>query len=200
MDELRAFLFGATIAAAIGPIALLVIHNGARYGAGPALASAAGVATADFVYALVAFAAGSGLAALLEREQRVFAFAASAILIGIGAWLALGALRPPAGSARAAGARRVGFAGTFLLTLANPLTIVLFAGFSGQLALAGSWTGALYFAAIVFAGSLPVQACYALFGALLHRLAPGPRLMRAFNLASSAGIAAFGIYGVIRAI
>ena len=35
MDELRALLFGATIAAAIGPIALLVIHNGMRYGSRP---------------------------------------------------------------------------------------------------------------------------------------------------------------------
>lgn len=32
MDELRAFLFGATVAAAIGPIALLIIHNGMRHG------------------------------------------------------------------------------------------------------------------------------------------------------------------------
>ena len=32
MDELRALLFGATIAAAIGPIALLIIHNGMRHG------------------------------------------------------------------------------------------------------------------------------------------------------------------------
>ena len=49
MDELRALLFGATVAAAIGPIALLIIHNGMRYGLAAALASAAGVAAADFV-------------------------------------------------------------------------------------------------------------------------------------------------------
>ena len=200
MDELRALFFGATIAAAIGPIALLIIHNGTRHGLAAALASAAGVAAADFVYALVAFAAGSGLATLLEREQRVFALAASAGLIGIGVWLAQGALRPPAASAPAADARRTGFAGTFLLTLANPLTIVLFAGFSGQLALSARWTDALYFAAFIFAGSLPVQACYALFGALLHRLAPDPRVVRALNAASGAGIALFGAYGLACAL
>jgi threonine/homoserine/homoserine lactone efflux protein len=199
VDEIRAFLFGATIAAAIGPIALLIIHNGARHGALPALASAAGVAVADFVYAVVAFATGSGLAALLGREPRLFALAASAVLIGVGAWLAQGALAQRPASARDTGPR-IGFAGTFLLTLANPLTIVLFAGFSGQIALSRSWTDALYFAAIIFAGSLPVQAGYAMFGALLHRIAPSPAFMRALNLASSAGIAAFGAFGVIRAI
>lgn len=198
MDELRAFLFGATIAAAIGPIALLIIHNGVRHGAGPALAGAAGVAAADFVYAMAAFAAGSGLAALLAQEQRLFELAAGTVLIGIGAWLALGALRQKAVPAPADGAHRIGFGGTFLLTLANPLTIVLFAGFSGQLALSERWIDALYFAALIFAGSLPVQAGYALFGALLHRLAPDERFVRALNIASSFGIIAFGLYGTIR--
>ena len=200
MDELRAFLFGATVAAAIGPIALLIIHNGVRYGARSALASATGVAAADFVYAMVAFAAGSGLAALLEREQRTFALAASAVLAALGAWLAWGALQQRTVSAQDDRALRIGFAGTFLLTLANPLTIVLFAGFSGQLALSPNWLDALYFAALIFAGSLPVQVCYALFGPLLHRLAPEARIMRALNLASSVGIIAFGAYGVARSI
>lgn len=199
MDEVRAFLFGATIAAAIGPIALLIIHNGVRYGAGPALASAAGVAAADFVYAVAAFAAGSGAAALLAREQRLFEIAASAVLTGIGAWLALAALRPKTPPAQGGAARRIGFGGTFLLTLANPLTIVLFAGFSGQLALSERWADALYFAALIFAGSLPVQAGYALFGAFVHRLAPGAATLRALNLASASGIALFGLYGLVRA-
>jgi len=200
MDELRALFFGATIAAAIGPIALLIIHNGMRYGLAAALASAAGVAAADFVYAVVAFTTGSQLAGLLAREERIFAVAAAAALVGLGLWLAQGALRPQGAPAGRAHARRIGFRGTFLLTLANPLTIALFAGFSGQLALWVGWTGALYFAAFIFAGSLPVQACYALFGAAAGRLAPDPRTMRALNLASSLGIIAFGTYGLIRAI
>jgi len=198
MDEVRAFLFGATIAAAMGPIALLIFHNGVRYGARPALASATGVAAADFVYAMLAFAAGSGMASLIEREQRLFALAASAVLTGIGVWLAWGALHRRAVSVPDDQARRIGFGGTFLLTLANPLTIALFAGFSGQLALSERWTDALYFAALIFAGSLPVQACYALFGAILHRLKPDERLVRALNIASSVGIIAFGAYGAIR--
>ena len=149
---------------------------------------------------MVAFTAGSQLAGALEREQRIFAVAASAALVGLGLWLALGALRPQGGPAENTDAPRIGFRGTFLLTLANPLTIALFAAFSGQLALSARWIDALYFAAFIFAGSLPVQACFALFGAAAGRLAPDPRTMRAFNLASSIGIIAFGTYGLIRAI
>ena len=196
MDELRALFFGATVAAAIGPIALLIIHNGMRYGLAAALASAAGVAAADFVYAVVAFAAGSQLAGVLEREQRIFGITAATALVGLGLWLAQGALRPQGAPAEHTHARRIGFRGTFLLTLANPLTIALFAAFSGQLALSARWTGALYFAAFIFAGSLPVQACYALFGAAAGRLAPDPRVVRALNAASGAGIAMFGVYGL----
>jgi threonine/homoserine/homoserine lactone efflux protein len=198
MDERRALLFGATIAAAIGPIALLVIHNGMRHGLAAALASATGVAAADFVYAVLAFTAGSQLAGLLAREQRMFAVAAAAVLVGLGLWLAQGVLRPPVSSAPVT--PRVGFRGTFLLTLANPLTIVLFAGFSGQLALSARWADALYFAAFIFAGSLPVQTCYALFGAAAGRLAPDQRVVRTLNAASAAGIALFGVYGLARVL
>jgi threonine/homoserine/homoserine lactone efflux protein len=200
MDEVRAFLFGATLAAAIGPIALLIVHTGARNGLRPALAGAAGVATADFVYALAAFAAGSGIAGLLEKEQRVFSLAASAVLVAIGIWFAMDTVRAPSNPAQTSNARRFGFSRTFLLTLANPLTIVLFAGFSGQLALSTRWTEALYFAALIFSGSLPVQACYALFGALLHKLAPGSTAIRALNIASAMGIVLFGLYGLARVL
>ena len=198
MDELRALFFGATVAAAIGPIALLIIHNGMRHGLAAALASASGVAAADFVYAVLAFTAGSQLAGLLEHDRQTLALAAAAALIGVGLWLAQDALRPQSATAGRAHARRIGFRGTFLLTLANPLTIALFTAFSGQLALSARWTGALYFAAFIFAGSLPVQACYALFGAAAGRLAPDPRVVRALNAASGAGVALFGVYGLTR--
>ena len=136
MDELRALLFGATIAAAIGPIALLIIHNGMRHGLAAALASAAGVAAADFVHAVLAFTAGSQLARLLEHDRPTLALAAAAALIGVGLWLAQDALRTQGATAERTHSRRIGFRGTFLLTLANPLTIALFTAFSGQLALA----------------------------------------------------------------
>lgn len=200
MDELRALLFGATIAAAIGPIALLIIDNGMRYGLRAALASAAGVASADFAYAVAAFAAGSGVAALFDRMRQVFTLSAGAVLVGVGVWLVLGALRPPGETGRREAAWRPGFGATFLLTLANPLTVILFAGFSVQLSLSESLGNALYFAAFIFAGSLPVQAGYALFGASLRRASPDRRIMRALNLASSLGIIAFGMHGIVRAV
>src|SRR3989304_7291095 len=114
MDELRALFFGASNAAAIGPIALLIIHNGMRHGLRAALASATGVAAADFVYAVLAFTAGSQFASLLEHDRQTLALAAAAALVGVGLWLAQGALRPQGAPARGGHARRLGFRGTFL--------------------------------------------------------------------------------------
>ena len=145
---------------------------------------------------MLAFAAGSQLASLLEHDRQTLALAAAAALIGVGLWLAQDALRPQGAPAERNHVRHIGFRGTFLLTLANPLTIAPFTAFSGQLELSARWTGALYFAAFIFAGSLPVQACYALFGAAAGRLAPDPRLVRALNAASGAGVALFGVYGL----
>jgi threonine/homoserine/homoserine lactone efflux protein len=61
---------------------------------------------------------------------------------------------------------------------------------------AGIAAGALF----LFLGSLIVQASYATLGALLQRWVTSPRLVRAFNTTSGLGIAAFGVYGLWRAM
>jgi len=146
---------------------------------------------------VLAFTAGSQLARLLEHDRQTLALAAAAALIGVGLWLALGALRPQGAAAENTDAPRIGFRGTFLLTLANPLTIALFAAFSGQLALSARWTGARVFRRLYFCWQ-PARA--GVLCPLRRRrrqtLAPDPRVVRALNAASGAGIALFGVYGL----
>ena len=198
MDKLRAFLFGITLAAAMGPIALLIMHNALNHGLRAALASALGVALADLTYAALALGAGAALADTLREHRAVFELAASGLLLGLGLWLARGALHAGIGSPSKP--RAVGLMPTYLLTLANPLTVLLFVGFSGQLSLARGWRDVALFASLIFVGSLPVQAAYAAFGAALQRFAARPGQVRALNLASGMGIAAFGAHGLIRAL
>jgi threonine/homoserine/homoserine lactone efflux protein len=62
--------------------------------------------------------------------------------------------------------------------------------------LAGIAAGALF----LFLGSLIVQVSYATLGALLQRWLTSTRLVRAFNTSSGLGIAAFGVYGLWRAV
>ena len=200
MDALRAFLFGVTIAAPVGPIALLLIHTGLNHRLPAALAGALGVALADFTYALVALSAGTGLAALLHGHQREFQFTSSGLLILLGLWLATKAMRQPVpkAGAKQQATRPPGLVQLYLLTLANPLTILLFAGFSGQMTAGGSAGAILNGSVFLFLGSLAIQTAYATFGAVLQRWVTTPGAVRAVNALSGVAIAGFGLYGLGR--
>ncbi len=78
----------------------------------------------------------------------------------------------------------------------NPLTIVAFAGFAGQLPLAGSTLRAVVLALAVFLGSIVVQLFLALTGAQFGRRLTNPSVLRALNAASGIGIIAFGLVGL----
>ena len=202
MEALRAFLFGITVAAPIGPIAVLLVRTGLNHRYSAALAGALGVALADFTYALIALSAGSGLGVLLQTHQREIQVAASILLIVLGLWLGAEAIRnlDPLPAADHAAGPAPGLLRLYLLTLANPLTILLFIGFSGQMTVAGGIAGIAAGALLLFLGSLIVQLSYATLGALLQRWLTAPRLVRAFNTASGLGVAAFGVYGLWRAM
>jgi threonine/homoserine/homoserine lactone efflux protein len=201
LEALRAFLFGITVAAPIGPIAVLLIRTGLNHRYAAALAGALGVALADFTYALVALSAGSGLGVALRAHQGEVQIAGSALLIVLGLWLAAEAMRKadPLAGADNTGGQAPGLLRLYMLTLANPLTILLFIGFSGQMRVAQGIAGVAAAALFLFLGSLIVQASYATLGALLQRWLTAPRLVRAFNTTSALGVAAFGVYGLWRA-
>ena len=55
----KAFLFGAIVAAAIGPIALLIFEIGSRQGFAAGAYAGLGAALADCLFALAAFLAGA---------------------------------------------------------------------------------------------------------------------------------------------
>jgi threonine/homoserine/homoserine lactone efflux protein len=198
LEALRAFLFGVTVAAPLGPIALLLIRTGLNHRLAAALAGASGVALADFTYALVALSAGSDLADLLHGHQREFQLASSGLLTLLGLGLAVQAARkvPSASGPGAGKAREPGLVRLYLLTLANPLTILLFAGFSGQMAVSGGAGAVVLGALCLFLGSLTVQVAYAGFGATLQRWLTTTTAVRAFNATSALIIAGFGLYGL----
>lgn len=195
---LGAFLFGVTVAIAIGPIALLILRAGVERGFAAGARSGLGAATADLIYAIVAFSAGATLVTLLEAHRPTIEATGGCLLIALGMWIAVCALREPSDASARAAPLRYGFGATFALTLVNPLTIVIFASFASQVGLAGrAWEiGALAFA--VFLGSLVVQLALAAFGAVLHRNIRDHRALAALNLLSGLGIAAFGIHGLLR--
>ncbi|MDH3375523.1 MAG: LysE family transporter [Gammaproteobacteria bacterium] len=202
MDELRAFAFGITIAIAIGPIAILILQNGLNHGLRPATRSAFGAAGADLAYGVVAFSVGAAIAAALLLHHRSINLGASAILIVLGTWhaskAARGVFRPNATATDSVrSAHPYGFIATFALTTINPLTILVFLGFAGQMKFERNWVDAIYFPLFIFAGSLLVQLGLAIGGTLLGRSLTTSHWIARLNVASGIGIAGFGIHGVI---
>jgi threonine/homoserine/homoserine lactone efflux protein len=195
----KSFLFGVTMAAAVGPIALLIASYGIRDGLRPAAAAGFGAALADFAYAGVAFALGSLLLSALARHETIVKLASALTLVLFGAWLAGRAWRASPAAAPAAHPGRVAapLITTFALTIVNPLTIVLFAAFSAQLPAATSVSAIAAAAFALFLGSLTVQLVWAAGGSLVARFLSSAPALRAVSVTSGAAIAAFGVVGVL---
>jgi len=192
----QAFVFGVVVAAAIGPIALLIFGTAARRGFVAGGFAGLGAALADLLYALAAFSIGAVLLPPLVAHETTIRVACALLLVGLGFWMvwqqlqvrdAAAATPPAAGSALLL---------TFTLTIVNPLTLVLFAGIVPQLPVAGSFGNAAWLALALFAGSLVVQLAIAGAGAGLGMALPGRRWQRAINAAAASGILAFGVYGL----
>ncbi|MGQ9367300.1 LysE/ArgO family amino acid transporter [Azospirillum sp. ST 5-10] len=192
----KGLLIGLSIAAPVGPIGLLCIRRTLAEGPRLGLATGLGAASADAVYGAVA---GFGLAAvsdwLLGWEAGLRLFGGAVLL-----WLGVATMRarPPAVVTAAPPAVRglVGaYATTFLLTLANPATIVSFVAVFGALGLAGG-AGGVHLAAALVLGVFLGSALWWLglssgVGAVRHHVTPTALLW--INRASGAVLAAFGL-------
>jgi threonine/homoserine/homoserine lactone efflux protein len=135
---LRGLIIGFTIAAAVGPITLLVIRRTIAHGGRYGFASGLGVAAADATYAGVAAFGLTAITTILVSGHVVLGLVGGLVIAIIG-------LRTiwsrPAGPAE--DVERPGLVGGFIsiyaLTMTNPLTIVLYAGvFAGIGLAAGS--------------------------------------------------------------
>lgn len=140
----QALLIGLSIAAPVGPIGLLVIQRTLQRGGLVGLATGLGAAVADALYGAVGAFGVSSLIQALQAARLPLALAGGAFLLWLAwrTWVAPVATR----AAKATDARGLlgCFAGTFVLTLANPATIFSFIAIFGSLgarsADASPWT------------------------------------------------------------
>jgi len=198
LGGLKGLAVGFSIAAPVGPIGLLCIRRTIIGGWRLGLATGMGAATADMAYGIVAAAGLTAVTELLVGARQPLQFAGGAALI----WLGLAVLRAETPKDRA-GATSTGlaaaYATTFLLTLANPATIVSFAAVMAGLGAmsASGQTGALV--AGVFLGSalwwLGLSTAVSL---VRHRLPEAVLVW--INRASGAAIMIFGIVALTAAM
>jgi threonine/homoserine/homoserine lactone efflux protein len=148
---LRGFVLGFTIAAAVGPISLLVIRRTLGQGQLYGLMSGLGVATADATYGSIAAFGLSAITDVLVNARQVLGLVGGVFLL----WLAWRTIRSAPTEAATVATPRRGYAGAYLsmlgLTLANPMTILSFAALFAGL---GVTSGASGDAALVVIGVL----------------------------------------------
>jgi threonine/homoserine/homoserine lactone efflux protein len=197
---IKGFALGFTIAAAVGPISLLVIRRTLGEGRVVGLASGLGVATADATYGGIAAFGLSAITDLLVDGRRVLGLVGGLFLF----WLAWKTARSKPGSEAAVTERRGGLAGAYLsilgLTLTNPMTILSFGALFAGLGVSGSNTGESALITLgVFAGS---GAWWVVLttgvGALRSRITP--RWLRTINVVSGVVIAGFALLAISIAI
>ena len=151
----KGLVLGVAIAAPLGPIGALCINRTLERGFWAGVAGGLGTAIADGAYALLAAAGFTALGAVLGWIELPLQVFGGFFLI----YLGIKGLKPrPQAAAASVDARGLlsTTAATFLLTIANPATILSFAAIFAGLGLAagqGGATGVLLVAG-VFLGSL----------------------------------------------
>jgi threonine/homoserine/homoserine lactone efflux protein len=192
----RGFILGFTIAAAVGPISLLVIRRTLAEGRVVGLASGLGVATADGTYgAIAAFGLGA-ITQVLVDARPILGLAGGVFLL----WLAWTTARAEPHDPVTAPSRRGGLGGAFLsilgLTLTNPMTILSFGAlFAGLGVTGGDPVGASLITIGVFLGS---TAWWVLLTSIVSivRTRVTTAWIRRINVASGAAIGAFAVISI----
>jgi threonine/homoserine/homoserine lactone efflux protein len=166
-------LAGYGVAIPLGGIGVMMVELGMRGGLRPAAAAAAGVATADFLYAALAASAGAAVAGVLAPHERELRLAAAAVLALVAA-LGLLALRRRAGARAALPPGRGVYLRFLALTSINPLTVAYFAALIAGLPAVASAPAEAKAVFVLAAGiaSLSWQLVLAGAGAALHRRLP----------------------------
>jgi threonine/homoserine/homoserine lactone efflux protein len=193
---LRGFVLGFTIAAAVGPISLLVIRRTVAQGWLYGLVSGLGVATADATYGAIAAFGLSAITDTLVNARWVLGLAGGIFLL----WMAWQTIRSTPTEAASVTTRRRGYVGAYLsilgLTMANPMTILSFGALFAGLGVTSGETGD---AALVVLGVLLGSTAWwvvltTVIGTLRTRVTPV--WIHRINLASGVVIGVFAIVSI----
>ena len=197
---IRGFILGFTIAAAVGPISLLVIRRTLAEGRIVGLASGLGVATADGTYGAVAAFGLGAITRVLVDARPILGLAGGIFLL----WLAWSTARSAPADPASVAPRRGGLAGAYLsilgLTLTNPMTILSFGALFAGLGISGGDTaGAALLTLGVFLGSCAWWIVLTTVAAAL-RTRITTEWIRRTNIASGIVIGAFAIVSIVSAV
>lgn len=201
MELLAAYIFGLTLSLTVGPMTLLIVQRAITKGFKSGLATAFGLAFADWTLALIAFSVGTSILFAINEHQILFHIFSGTLLLILALYIFWSAfksykskhdIKPPKATGR-------DFVSAYLLTVHNPLTIAIFLGFIGNIAGISSFAEIATYSFMVFIGSCTGQVGVAIASHSMRGLFKKPITIFVLNLASSLVIAGFGVSNVISA-
>lgn len=195
---LKGLAIGFSIAAPVGPIAVLTIRRTLTEGRASGLVSGLGAASADAIYGCVAGLGLTFVSQFLVSQQMWLRLGGGVFLCYLG--LKTVSARPADQSAVGKGKGLLGaYASTFFLTLTNPMTIISFAAIFAGLGLAGA-RGNYASAGALVLGVFVGSALWWLIlsgGVGAFREKFGPNGLRWVNRVSGAVITGFGVFALL---
>lgn len=195
---IKGFGIGFGIAAAVGPISLLCIRNTLHHGQMAGLAIGLGAAIADAVYGFIAAFGLTVVSDLLLAHQSLLRFVGGLFLIYLGGKSLFAKTDIKAATLEKHGLLNT-VIGTFFLTMANPLTIMMFLAIFTSLGFTDentNYMAASVLVASIFVGALTWWIILTSFLKLFHAKM-NQRVLRIINICSGVLIAFFGLLSVL---
>ncbi len=191
----RGFIIGLSIAVPVGPIGVLLIRRTLAEGRFKGLVTGLGAATGDATYGGVSAFGLTFVTAFLVGQQALLRLVGGAFLVYLGAKTFT--TPPPEKAAEARGGDVLtNYASTLLLTVTNPLTILMFTAVFAGFGVAPQGVGdAATVTMGVFLGSASWWVVLTLAVGLLRGRFDS-RFMRWINVASGLIIAGFGVWSL----
>ncbi len=199
---LKGFVIGFSIAMPVGPIGILCIQRTLSGGFASGIATGLGSALADAVYGALAGAGVGALSAFFSDHRMAMRIAGGFIMIALAASIFRSGKIAETGRGAPVGGRARDMASALMLTLANPITIMYFAGIiAGMVAIdrTGGFAGLAHFIAGVFAGSM---TWWTVLSGAAHviRRSFSSEVVRVLNAIAALAIGSLGCYTVIISI
>jgi threonine/homoserine/homoserine lactone efflux protein len=201
---LSTLLIGVTIAAPVGAISILYYRRALVEGWRAGMATVLGAATADALFATAAAFSLSAFTAILISLQTPVRVIGGLFLIylGVKALRAVPQADHTLSTVTERGTLWRYYVSTLLLTLTNPLTILLFTGVFAGMGAAATLNESCPPALVagIFSGSLLwAGGCVLVLTALRSRLRHGipPWVMRAINIVSGIALIAFALSSLL---
>lgn len=199
----KAFLIGFSIAAPVGPIAMLIIRRTLTHGRLAGLASGFGAATADAMYAAVAGFSLTAISSLLIKENLWIRGIGGLLLVFVGLKIIRTPTRHDHDPATGHNGLLWNYASTVLLTLTNPMTIIPYAAAFAAIGANASRTTPPIAGGKFVVGVFCGASCWWLFLTTItcflgYKLTS--KSLRWINLIAGAIILAFGVGAFVTAI